>query len=71
MYEEKTILKLIKDAECKLTIHTSDMEIDQATVFLVSEKLQEAIVKELKDHGFEDTVDTIDFFNRVGLDEVD
>lgn len=68
MYEEKTILKLVKDVEGKLAIHVGGMEVDEASGFLVSEELQEAILKELRDHSFEGAVDTINSCNRWDLD---
>jgi len=68
MYGEKTILKLVKDAEGKLAIHVGGMEVDETSGFLVSEELQEAILKELRDHSFEGAVDTINSYNRWDLD---
>ena len=68
MCEEKTILKLVKDAEGKLVIHIGDMEIDETSGFLVSEELQEGVVKELEYQGFEGAVDIIKSCNRWDLD---
>ena len=68
MYGEKTILKLVKDVEGELAIHAGGMEVDEASGFLVSEELQEAIVKELRYHSFEGPLDIINSFNRWDLE---
>ena len=62
------ILNLCKDCEGKLTIevlYTPEIELNG---FLVSKELEEAIVKELNEHGFTRAVDLINSCNRWDTD---
>lgn len=59
---------MIKDADGKLAVHVGDMEVGETSGFLVSDELQDAIVKELEYQGFEAAVDIIKSCNGWDLD---
>ncbi len=67
--EETTILKLRKDCEGKLTMEIEyPREIEMNGIY-VSEELETAIIKELKEYEFGGAVNLINSCNRWDMDE--